>query len=134
MLVFIIGKIIGFIAVANNKQLHKTHQGIAISVSRIIFIIHDLLHCLSWGNVNFFQLNLHHRQSINQQNNIIPMIAILGIDAQLIDNFIIVFAPIFYVYKGIMQWRPIFTLKVIPFTKHLRCCKHIRIDDFLSQT
>ena len=81
MLIFVIGKIIGIGAIAHDKQLHETHQRIAISVSGLIFIIHNLLYGFTWRNVQFLQLNLNYWQTINQQNNIVTLIAVFSINS-----------------------------------------------------
>ena len=79
MIIVIIGKIVSISTVAHNKQLHETKQRIGITVARVRFIIHYLLHGSAWTHFQTFQLDLYNRDSINQQNHIIPVIAILGI-------------------------------------------------------
>ena len=81
MLIFIVGKVIGIGSVAHDKQLHIAKQRVAVTITGFIFIINDLLHSLTGRDAYVFQFNLHNRQPIDQQNNVIPLMAVFCIDA-----------------------------------------------------
>ena len=102
MLLVIVSKIIGIVLIADNEHLHKTQQRISVAVADIIFVVYNLLHSAARANIQSLQFNLHHRQTIDKQNNIIPLETIPSVDAQLVNHLIIVFAPIFYVYEHIL--------------------------------
>src|SRR5690554_6810374 len=71
MPVLVVRKIVGVAAVAYNEQLHEAHEGVAVTVAGLVLVIHNLLHGFARGYIQLFQLNLYHRQSVNQQNYIV---------------------------------------------------------------
>ena len=66
MLIIIIGKIVSIRLVAYDKKLHKTKQCICISITCIIFIINNLLHCPTRTYIRSLQLYLNYRNAIDQ--------------------------------------------------------------------
>jgi hypothetical protein len=59
---------------------------------------------------------LDERQAIDQQDYVKPLMAVFRINAQLIDDFKVVFTPLFVIYQSVMKRRTILTLKVLPFS------------------
>ena len=98
MSIVVICKVVGINTVAYNKQLHKAKQRIGIAVSRVAFVVHNLLHGSAWAYFQTFQFNLNNGNAVNQQNHIIAMIAVFSIYPKLIDNFIIILTPVFDVH------------------------------------
>ena len=98
MLVVIIGKVARAALVTDNKQLQKTEQCIGVAIARVVFVINDLLHGFARHDLKRFKLYLHHWQAVYQQNDVITMMAVVGVNTELIDDFKLVFAPIFDVY------------------------------------
>ena len=66
MLVVVIRKVIGIALIANNKQLNKTKQGLCVSVPRVVFLLHDLLHGAPRTDIVCFQLDLYDRNPVDQ--------------------------------------------------------------------
>jgi len=79
MLVVIICKIISISLIANDKQLNKTEQGLHVAIAWIIFVIHDLLHGSPRTDIIGFQFDLNNRNTVDKQNNIVTMVAVIGI-------------------------------------------------------
>ena len=58
--------------------------------------------------------------------------AVISINTKLINDFKLVFAPIFNIYKCKLQWCAIFTDKGIPFSEYFSCAKHIRCNNLIT--
>ncbi len=133
VLVVVVGKVVGIAFIADNKQLHKTQQRVGVAVAGVVFVIDDLLHGTARADLEGFQLNLHHRHAVDQQNHVITVVAVIGIDAQLVDDFKVVFAPVFDVDQGVMQRCTVFTLKVITLAQGFGGGENVGGDDFVAQ-
>ena len=115
MFVIVIGKIVGIAFIADNKELHETEQGICKPIPRIIFIIDNLLNCSFGRNLQRLQFNLHNGNTIDKNHHIISMVTIFCVNTELIDHFILVFAPVVCIYKGVLQRRIIIPFKCVCF-------------------
>lgn len=116
MHVVVIGKVVGVSAITHNKQLYKAEQGIGEAVAGVAFIAHDLLHGSARTHFQTLEFNLHNGNAVHEQNHIITVVAVLGVDAELIDDFKIILAPVLDVDQGIMQRSSVLTGKGVYFT------------------
>ena len=112
----VVSKIIGVCSVADNKHLHEAEQRIGISITYIILIVNYLLHSTTRAYIKRLQFYLNKGQSINQQYDIITMRTITGVHSQLIDDFVVILAPVLDIDQCILKRRTIFTHKRINFT------------------
>ncbi len=133
VLVWVIGEVIGIAAVADDKKLHEAQQGIGVAVAGVVFVVHDLLHGAARTDVQGFEFDLHHRNAVHQQYHIVAVMAIEGVDSQLVDDFKLVFAPVFDVDQGVLQRGAVFACDSIALPEYFRGGKHIGGDDFIAQ-
>ena len=61
------------------------------------------------------------------------MVAVIGINAQLIDYLKVVFAPVLDIHQRVIQRRAVIAAEGIDTAQNLSGCKHIRRDDFIQQ-
>ena len=61
------------------------------------------------------------------------MVAVVGIDAELVDDLEVVFAPVLDVDQGVVQRRAVIAGERFPVPKGLRGGEHIRCDDLVEQ-
>src|SRR5690625_3022792 len=89
-----VGEVPGVVAVADDKQLHEEQQRVGVAAARFIAVLDDLLHGSARGDAQRLQLDLHSRQAVDEQNYIVAMVAVIGVDTQLVDDLEVVFAPV----------------------------------------
>ncbi|SFE02466.1 hypothetical protein SAMN05428977_100513 [Nitrosomonas sp. Nm166] len=131
--VVIVGKVPGIAAVADDEQLQETQQGFAITVAGVALVINDLLHGPARADGKGFQLDLHHRQAVDEQNHIIAMVAVVSVDAQLVDQLEAVLAPVLDVDQGVKKGCAVITLKAVEFAQVAGGRKNIQGNDLLQQ-
>ncbi len=129
----VIGKIPCIALIADNEELYKAEQRIGIAVTWVVFIVDDLLHGTARADIQCFEFNLYNRYAIEQQNNIIAVMAVLRIDAQLIDHLKGIFAPVLDIDQSIVERGAIFTLEAVALAQDFGGSKHIRTDDLITQ-
>src|SRR5690554_189733 len=112
----VIGEIARIVTITDDKQLHEAQQSIGIAVASIVFILNDLFHRPAWADLERLKLNLYQRQTIDQQNDVVPMVAVIRVDTQLVNHFKVVLAPFTDVNEGIFQRRTVFTGEFTLFT------------------
>ena len=102
MLVVVIREIVSIALVAYYKQLNKTEQWFSVAIPRIVFVIHDLLHGTPRTDIVSLQFDLYNWNTVNEQNDIVTMVTVIGIHPQLVDYLVIVFAPIFDINQRVL--------------------------------
>lgn len=113
MLAIVVGKVVGVGPVADNEELHETQQGVGIAVAGLSLVIDDLLHGPARADIQGFQFNLHTGNTVDKQNDIIAVVAALGIDAQLADDFEVVFAPVLDIHEGEVERSSVIALEIV---------------------
>ena len=90
-------------AVADDEKLHEAHQRIGVSVSPVLLVADNLFNRLHRGNAMAFKLNLHQGQAVDQNDNIVALVAVGGIDGELVHHLIVILAPVPQVHKAVVE-------------------------------
>ena len=134
MFLVVIGKIVSVVLIADNKHLHEAQQRIGIAITDIILVINNLLHGTARTDIQSLQLNLNNGQAVNEQNDIVTLETVARVNSQLMNDLVIVFAPVFYVHQWILKRRAVLAHKRVALTQFFGSWKNIRFRDFLQQT
>ncbi len=97
----VVGEVEGLGAVADNEKLCKTQQGAGVSVAGVVLVFDDLFHSAARADAESLELNLHYGDAIDEDHDIKAVVAIVGVDAELVDDLEIVLAPVPDVDEGI---------------------------------
>ena len=54
-----------------------------------------------------------HRHAIDEQDDIVTLVAVVGVDAELVDDFKRVFAPVLNVDQGVVQGRAVIAREAV---------------------
>ena len=133
MLRVVVGEVEGVTAVADNKELHKAQQLVGVTVAGVVFVFDDLPHGAARCEAQGFQFDLYHRHAVDQQDHIIAVMAVGGIDAQLVDDFKVVFAPVADIDQGVLQRCAVVALEGVAFAQDFGRRKDVRLDYLVTQ-
>ena len=84
-------------------------------------------------DVQRLELDLDHGHAVDQQDHIITVVAVLGVDAQLVDDLKAVLAPLFEVHQGVLQRRAILAHEGVALAQALGVGEYAGADDLLQQ-
>jgi len=129
----VVGEIPGVSAVADDEQLQEAQQRAGVAVAGVVLVVNDLLHGPARVDAQRFQLDLHTRHTVDEDEHVIPVVAVVGVDAQLVDHLEGVLAPVFDVDQGVVQRRAVFTGERIALAQHSGGGEHVGGDDFVQQ-
>ena len=82
------------IAVADDEQLQKTHDGFCIAIPRVVLVFDDLLHGATRAYAESLQFDLNDRHPVDQENDVIAMMAVVRVDTELVDHLEGILAPV----------------------------------------
>ena len=129
----VVGEIPGVGAVADNKELDEAQQGFGVPVAGIVFVIDDLFHGPARADAKGLQLDLHARYAIDQDEHVVAVVAVVGVDAKLVDHLEVVFAPVADVDEGVVERRAVVAGEGVAIAQGARGGEDIRGNDLLEQ-
>jgi hypothetical protein len=68
-----------------------------------------------------------------QDQHIVAVVAIVRVDAELVDDLKVVFAPVLEVHQRVVQGGAVIAGKAIDGAQRLRCRENIRRDDLVQE-
>ena len=98
-----------------------------------MLVFDDLLHGPARADCQALKLDLHERQAVDQQDDVVAVMAAPGIDTQLADHFETVLAPVLEVDQLIVQRGAVIALEGIAMAKVFGAGENIRADDLIEQ-
>ena len=79
------------------------------------------------------ELDLYHRHAVDEQDHIVTVVAVVGVDAELVNDFKVVFAPVLDVDQRIVQGGAIVAGEGVDAAYGLGGGEDILRDDFVEQ-
>ena len=103
----VVGEVVGAVAVADDEQLHEAQQRLGVAVAGVVLVFDDLLHGPARVHAQGFQLDLHAGHAVDEQDDVVAVVAVVGVDAQLVDDLEVVLAPVLDVHQRVVQRRAV---------------------------
>ncbi|GEM_PF-1974162 len=129
----VVGEVIGVVSIADDEELEEAKERLGVAVAGVVFVLDDLLHGPPWMDAEGFQLDLHDRDAVDEDEHIVTVVAVVGVDAELVDGFEGVFAPVLDVDQGVVQRCAVVTSKGVDLAERLGSGENIGGDDLVKQ-
>ena len=81
--------------------LGYTSLGIAVAV--VLFVIDYLLHGPAGADAEGLEFDLDGGDAVDQEHHVVALEAVVGVDAELVDNLEGVFAPVLDVDESVVE-------------------------------
>ncbi len=133
MTTVVVGEVASFAAVADDEELQKTEQGLGVAVAGVVLVLDDLLDGAARADVQGLQLDLDDRHAIEQEDHVITVVAVFGVDPKLVNHLEGVLAPVLDVDQGVVERCPIIALEAVAFPEHPGSGIHVRGHDGVQQ-
>ncbi len=119
--------------VADDEELHEAHQRIGVAVSTILLVADNLFNSLQRGNAVAFKLNLDQGQAVDQDDDVVALAAVGGINGELVHHLIVILAPVPQVYKTVVKGGAIVTHECLFLAQAFGGGEHIGRDVLLQE-
>lgn len=129
----VVGEVVAAVAVAYDKELHEAEQCLCVAVAGVVLVFDDLLHRPARIDAEGLQLDLHNWHAVDEEDDVVAVVAVVRVDAELVDDLEVVFAPILEVDEAVVQRRVIVTGEGIDAAQGLGGGEDIRGDDFIQK-
>jgi len=134
MLVVVVGEVHGIAtAIAHDEELHEAHEGIGVTIASFLLVAHNLLNGFEGRYAVAFELDLHQWKTIDEDDDIVALVAIGCVDRELVDYLKIVFAPVTKVDKTIVEGRTVAACEGLLLASAFSCGENIGGDLLVEQ-
>ena len=129
----VVGEVVGAVAVADDEELHEAEQRLGVAITGIVLVFDDLLHRPARADAEGFQLDLHAGHAVDEKDHIVTVVAVIRIDAELVDDLEGVFVPVLDVDEGVVQRRAVISGEAADGAQGLGSGEDIWGDDLVKQ-
>ena len=129
----VIGEVVGAVAIADDEELDEAKERLGVTVAGVIFVIDDLFHRPAGAGAQRLEFDLHDGDAIDQQDDVVAMVAVGGVDAELVDHLEGVFAPILDIDEGEIELRAVVAGEGVEGAKRFGRVEDIGGDEFIEQ-
>ena len=92
-----------------------------------------MLHGTAWADRQRFELNLNDWHPIDEQQHVVTVVTVVGVDPQLVDDFEAVLAPVLDVDQRVIQRCAVIPFKTVALAQGTGCCENVGGDDQFQQ-
>ena len=129
----VVGEVPRIAAVADDEQLQETEQRFGVAVAGVVLVLDDLFHRPARVDAERFQLDLHAGDAVDENEHIVAVVAVIRVDAKLVDDLEGVFTPVLDVDQGVVQRRAVVAGEAVALAQGAGRGENVGGDDFLQQ-
>ncbi len=125
----VVGEVVSAALIADDEELDEAKERAGVAVAGVVFVINDLLHGPARIDAESLQLDLHDRHAVDKENDIVTMVAVVCVDAQLVDGLEAVFAPVPGIDQGVIERRAVVASEAVDAAQAACGGEYIRGND-----
>lgn len=129
----VVGEVVGAVPIADDEELEEAEERLGVPVAGVVLVIHDLLHGPARMDAEGLQLDLNAGHAVNEDDDVVTVVAVVRVDAELVHDLKGVFAPVLDVDQGVVQRRAVIAGEGVDLAEGLGGGEDIRRDDLVEQ-
>lgn len=130
----VVGEVVGFVAVAHDEELKEAEERSGVAVAGVVLVRDNLLHCFFGVDAKRLQLDLHDGDAVEQEENVVAVALVIGVDSDLVYDFKVVLAPVFQVHERVIERGSVVADESVDLAQDLCSGKDVGSDDFFEQS
>jgi len=132
--VVVVGEVVGLGLVGDDEELDEAEQGPGITIAGIFLVVDDLLHGPAGADAEGLEFDLDGGDAVDQQHHVVALEAVVGVDAELVDDLEGVFTPVLNVDEGIVERGAVVAGEAVDFAEQGRGGEDVGGDDLVEET
>ncbi len=129
----VVGEIQRVGLIADDEELDEAQQRFGVAVAGIVLVFDDLLHRPPGADAEGFEFNLGHGDAVDQEDDVVAVVAVIGVDAELVDDFKCVLAPVLDVDESIVEGGIVVAGEGFAIAEGTSSFVHIRGDNLIEK-
>ncbi len=82
----VVREVVGAVAIADDEELDEAEERLRVAVAGVVLVVDDLLHGPAGADAEGLQLDLHGGDAVDQEKDVVAVVAVVGVDAELVDD------------------------------------------------
>ena len=115
------------------KSCTKQSSVRGVAVAGIVLVIDDLLHGPARADAEGLELDLHDGHAVDEQDDVVAVVAVVGVDAELVDDLEVVLAPVLDVDERVVERRAVVAGEAVAFAQGAGGGEDVGGDDLVEQ-
>ena len=129
----VVGEVVGAVAVGDDEELHEAQERARVAVAGIVLVVDDLLDGAARVDAERLQFDLDDRHAVDEQDDVVAVVAVVGVDAELADDLEAVLAPVVDVDQRVVQRRAVVAGEAVAVAERVGGGEDIGRDDLFQQ-
>ena len=130
----VVDEVPGIGAVADDEELQEAEQCFNVAVAVVVFVLDNLLHGAARADGEGFQLDLNHRHAVDEEQEVVAVMAVIGVDAELVNDLEAVFAPLPDVDLCLEEWCAVVAVEAVAFAQMAGGRENVGGDNLIDQS
>ena len=121
------------VAVADDEELDEAEQRARVAVAGVVLVLDDLLHRPAGVDAERLQLDLDDGHAVDEQDDVVAVVAVVGVDAELVDDLEGVLAPVLDVDERVVERRAVVAGEAVAVAERVGGGEDVGRDDLVEQ-
>ncbi len=130
----VVGEVVGAVAVADDEELHEAEERARVAVAGVVLVFDDLLDGAAGVDAEGLEFDLHDGHAVDEQDDVVAVVAVVGVDAELADDLEGVLAPVVDVDERVVERGAVVAGEAVAVAERVGGGEDVRGDDFVEQT
>ena len=130
----VVGEVPRVRAVTDDEELDEAQERLGVSVTGVVLVVDDLLHRPPRADTERLKLHLNDGDAVDQEYDVVAVMAVVCIDAELIDDLEVVLAPVLDVDEGVVERRAVVADERFPVPEGACGFVHVGGDDLIEES
>ena len=131
--IVIVGEVVGLDLVGDDEELDEAEQGLGKAVAGVFFVVDDLLQGPAGADAKGLEFDLDGGDAVDQEHHVVALEAVVGVDAELVDNLEGVLAPVLDVDEGVVERGAVVAGEAVDLAEQGRGGEDVGGDDLVEE-
>ncbi len=129
----VVSEIVGAVAVGDDEELHEAKDRARVAVAGVVLVFDDLLDGAAGVDAEGFEFDLDGGDAVDEQDDVVTVVAVVGVDAELADDLKGVFAPVVDIDERVVERGAVVAGEAAPVAERLGGGEDVWGDDVIEQ-
>jgi len=129
----VVREVPGIRSVADDEELDKAEERAGVAVAGVVLVVDDLLHGPARADAEGFELDLDSGDTVDQYHHVVALEAVVGVDAELVDDLERVFAPVLDVDQRVVERGAVVAGEAVDLAEQGRGGEDVGGDDLVEE-
>jgi hypothetical protein len=128
----VVREVVRAVTVADDEELDEAQERAGVSVAGFVLVLDDLLHRPAGIDAKGLEFDLHSGHAVDQQEYVVAVMAVVGVDAELADDLKAVLAPVLDVDQRVVERGAVVAGEAVDAADRFGGAEDVRADDLVG--